>query len=275
MSEEKKTDVEENVSETQNAEKSEVKVEADIPKPDPKWRIVNQIGRTIRPVSGPGKPERMRSEFERMRGIGMPGTIQLLNEKGGIEDQHASFTDDKPRRYRDEDGKPYEPTMVNMGREPVDLSKIADVIRSMPETDPDEDPPPKPERLNLRGHEQPKSEPNWRPVPGGKVDPELAAKLRDAAQKAKQGQVKSAPHGPAPRSERMKNAPCRSGLTGIISFFTVAGAKLDEMSHTEDRIRRRRRRFKLELLVRVLFGAPVCSNTAEAAYVDAVDATRV
>ena len=260
-------------------EADQLKPNDDQLKPEPvKWKIVNQIGRTVRPMAGPASPERMRSEFERMRGVGIPGSIQLLDEKNHIVEQHGTFTEDKPRRYKDEDGKPYEPTMVNMGSQPVDLSSIADKIKAMPETDPD-DPEVKIAELQAQLEAKqryidglPGSKPAKKPYEPPRVkpiDPEFASKLRGAVSEARG--VKP----PTPRSVRMKDAPCKSGLTSIISFFNAAGTKLEEMNHTEDRVRRRRRRFKLELLIRVLFGSPMCSNTVEAAYVDAVDATKM
>lgn len=84
----------------------------------------------------------MREEYDRVCKLGMPGSIQLLDENGRIEEQHAGFASDKPRRYKDTDGTPYEPTVVAIGAPPVDLSLIADAIKAMPETDPALDPEP-------------------------------------------------------------------------------------------------------------------------------------
>lgn len=251
------------------------------------WRIVNQMGRTVRPVSGPGSEKRMRDEFERLRKVGMPGSVQLLDENNRIVEQHGNFSPDDKRRYKDEDGKPYEPTVVNKGATPVDLSKIADAIKAMPETDPDDpDSEPSPsidevvkKNRTVSAREQMR-----------KDQEALRKQIRDAKAKAEAVKAKTrkvdpasavfgaVPKKPRPRSERMRGAgpqPCQGGLSGLISFLTYSNARLSEMRHTEDRARRRRRRFLVELVVRVVFGAPVCSKTAEVAYVDAVDATKV
>lgn len=91
---------------------------------------------------GSGDEKRMREEYDRICKLGIPGSIQLLDENGRIKEQHAGFAADKPRRYKDADGTPYDPTVVAIGAPPLDLSRIADAIKAMPETDPALDPEP-------------------------------------------------------------------------------------------------------------------------------------
>lgn len=274
-------------------------------KKDVKWRIINQISRTVRPVAGPGSPDRMKKEFEKLRDAGVPGSIQLLDENKVVVEQHGAFVADKSRRGRDEGGGAYEPTVVERGHRPLDLSCIRNAIKGMPETDPDLDPDPndEPEVASLkarlleasqklieadkkkreadkkkkieaakRPYEAPKVTPKPEGFPKAKAD---HVKVPIEQPEAPKVEPKAQPKMPAPRSQRVASAPCQGGWSGLLTFTTALNSHLSEMRHTEDRMYRRRRRFLLELIVRVVSGAPVCSSTVNASYSDAADATRM
>lgn len=213
----------------------------------PGWRIWHRVGRTERPMGAEGPETIKRAEFENLKGRGMPGTVILVDNKGKIVDQILGFADDEVRRYKDENGKQYKPTLVNMGQKnPVDLRRIKDIIAAMPETDPDLDP-----------------------------DDSVTQKILEELTKPKEPSVpnipKEPPKPPSPRSKRIESSPCIGGALGFVSAVFAARSKFDELRKLENRVRAKRRRFVMELLIRAAVGAPICKTTVEVAFVDAED----
>lgn len=263
--------------------------ESEESKPKPRWKILHQIGRTQRPIGGPGDPEAKRKEFQNLRSVGMPGTVLLLDETGAIVDQILNFSDDETRRYRDEHGKPYKPAVVTKGaREGIDLSPLRDIIASQPETDPDLDPddasaPQQPQQSTPRAPVPPTPKTKSQPMEVG----ERSIRLKDGTillredleQLVRAMRRKQVARGtttpPKPRSERIASQPCSGGVTGLLGAVNVIRKNMQELRHLESRAKSRRRRFALEILIRLASGAPACRSTVEAAYVDATEATRL
>lgn len=294
--------------------KQEKPTSTESPKPEatksePKWQVVHQIGRTQRALTTPGSPESRRAEYERLCKLGLPGNVILLDEMNRIVTQHANFANDNTRRYRDETGKPYNPTLVELGyKHGVDLSPLRDYIASMPETDPDEDPTPNPPPPAL-SDERRKAISNagdrrdWDEVDRLEAEPTVTRPVRrpERQDEAKGSTVqlsdgttllvsdvekliaslprrpspKPTGKAPAPRSKRIESQPCGKGWTGLIGASALLRKYLAELEHMQRRAKARRRRLLLELLIRIASGAPVCRTTVQAAYVDAQDATRL
>jgi len=83
----------------------------------------------------------MREEFHRIvKAGGVPGTLQLLDPAGTIKDQFGTMANSEMRRaYEPATSKPYEPTVIERGSPPLDLSAFVDRIKAFPEVDPDEE----------------------------------------------------------------------------------------------------------------------------------------
>jgi hypothetical protein len=156
---------------------------------------------------------------------------------------------------RKQPGTP-DPVLDERGHKALDLSSIADQIKAMPETDPDKDPP---EQVV----EQVDPRTGGAPVPPAPSIPKKPPK------------VKASPERPKPQPQVATAIPPQKGLTGVVSFLAAMRTVSGQMDATVDRINRRKKRFRLELFVRVLLGSPINAKTVQTAYSDAVDATKM
>jgi hypothetical protein len=283
-----------------------------------KWKVIQHLGRSNIPVAT-GTEEQMHEEFARLRKAGMPGTLEIVDPDGKPVAQALGFVDDAKRRGLGPDGKPYEPTVVEVGHPPRDLRHLADLIKSLPETDPDLDEPGTPfyaTTQKLPEKEADKVESRERSediVERGKkilerLDAEeerLAkelerAKLRDAkfpqsvrdamGRQSAEAKAQSAervarfealqkeinerihdakPAKPQTRAERMASGPCPHSLhASLLSFFVVLQDTISQLQARQRHIDSVKKRFIIELVLRLAAGAPICGNTVKAAMVD-------
>lgn len=215
-------------------------------KSDNNWKIVHQLGRAQKPLAGPGSEASMLKEFERLVNVQMPGNVILLDGSGEIQRQTMAFADDKSRRGKDENGKPYEPEIKEVGPGRIDLRAIRDYVASLPETDPALDPP---------DYEPPPFEPKKYGTPEATKDPAPTPKTR------------------APKD--MREVPCETGMLGFFGYVQEVSMRIAEMKHQHRRLRARKWRFVLGLAIRGLARAPLCTKTARAAYARASQLTRI
>jgi hypothetical protein len=279
---------------TEETKPQEQGIEDVIPKGKPKWKLVNQIGRSQRPIRE-GDEAKMREEYDRVIKAGIPGSILLLDDTGKIAEQHSGFANEKTRHGMAEDGSPYEPAVVERGHPNFDLGAIAEAIKSQPETDPDAE--PEPSTANSIEDSGAETERRTKELSDRLKEVEAAlhkvSKQRPEVESAEPmskpptgpsrpfargpfgREVPRGPKIPPPRGERMRGQPCGGGLTGLLSFLQAANVYYSQMQASQRRIARRHRRFGFEMLIRLISGAPVCESTVHASYSDAQEATRM
>lgn len=326
-----------------------------------KWKVVQHLGRSDIPVAT-GTEEQMMDELKRLRKAGVPGTLELVGPDGKPVAQALGFVDDSKRRGMGPDGKPYEPTVVEVGHPAKDLTRLADIIKSLPETDPDLDEPGTPfwattqlqvtvctpsddgnahqdtvqvERAKLRDAEAEAEEEEVESKERSKqladrakeilgrlemyeaaLDParpeqdrlaeEQRAKLREAkfpqsvrdamgqqspeakaqsaervarfealqkeinerVRDAKTPEPAAAPR-PQTRAERMASGPCPHSMhASLLSFFIVLQDSIASLQARQREIESVKKRFVIELVLRLAAGAPICGSTVKAAMVD-------
>lgn len=314
-----------------------------------KWKVIQHLGRSDIPVAT-GTEEQMIDELKRLRKAGVPGTLELVGPDGKPVAQALGFVDDSKRRGMGPDGKPYEPTVVEVGHPPKDLTPLAEFVKSLPETDPDLDEPGTPyyattqkveakeersgdivergkkilERLEAEAKEEESKERSKQVADRAKeilgrlemyeaaLDPvreeellaeEQRAKLRDAKfpqsvrdamrQQSHEARAQSAErvarfereinerihdakaHEPAAaprpqtRAERMASGPCPHSMhASLLSFFIVLQDSIASLQNKQREIESVKKRFIIELVLRLAAGAPICGSTVKAAMVD-------
>lgn len=239
----------------------------------------------------------MREEFDRIvKAGGVPGTLQLLDPTGAIKDQFGTMANSEMRRGTDQaTGKPYEPTVIERGSPPLNLSALADRIKSFSEVDPDE------EKRMLKEIEE---------APDEETRARLGQELQDMFDKAAAEQRKyerprpvwsdhsvkwqsaqpaqpepqPAPQ-PAPQPVRMtveapstppepaqETKPQVNGIP-IIAFGQTMLRVLGGLEHEQQRVKTVRRKFLLEVARQVAMGANLSAQTVIKSFIK-VKATK-
>jgi hypothetical protein len=234
----------------------------------------------------------MREKFDQLRTVGIPGSLILLDDKNRIVEQHGNFAVDGKRRGKDEHGEPWEPTEVARGHKPVDLSILADAIKSQPETDPDaeegddekttgnsmsDDVRALKARLveleaSLKSAQDGlKSGPRTKDGVGDPKRPYRPPSLRPIGNPDESRNPRSAPGPKTPPSGVVSSG----GLAGLVGFLVAMRDYEGQMAATIDRMDRRRRGFRRGLLMRVLFGSQLHAETVHVAYSSDANSTKM
>jgi hypothetical protein len=256
-------------------------------------------------MRGPSSPEIIQKEFNRLKTVPIPGNIIMMTETGEILDQLVNFEQDQKRRHLDENGKPYQPTVVERGgiAPGFDLRALRDKIASMPETDPDLDPPesePKPqpvqtaeqvedktkalqERLRkleqqltvaqLQAQQAAQSE---RKVEEKLVDEVLQGQDKKPYEPPKVTWTKVAPGQTPPRQQQPpKPQPPKDRLGRWLEGLAAAKFRVNEMRHMERRAKVRRYIFIGTIFLQIAFGDELSGDMVEKAYESARKRTRL